>query len=257
LSFVVILSLLFLVLGWMGDYGKGIISFEGKGRSLLLDRKAEMSGFACQALVNCREGVQFALDIGLILLVQIYFEEARAVEAEAGSLADDFGGIDNVLEKGVVHCGQRAASRSLLSLHVVVAGGLGKDRSLSDDKYVLSAEFLLQLADQSGLNLAKLSQQLVRNEEDDGLLPGLPEGDLAGGEEMEGAEVGAEIGGVGFDLVEGVDDGLLDGGQRGVAALLLDLPVRRRRCDERALRRQGARFGLLGLLLLLLMLLWL
>ena len=53
-------------------------------------------------------------DIRNITLVQVYFEKARTVKLHSDSLSNNLSGEDEVLEHGVVHGSQSAASWSLL-----------------------------------------------------------------------------------------------------------------------------------------------
>ena len=87
------------------------------------------------------------LDVGLLVLVQMDLEEPGAVEPDAHPLAHDLGGVDEVVEDGVVHGHQGAGDGPLLLQLVGLAGGLGQDAALGDEDNVLAGELLLELAD--------------------------------------------------------------------------------------------------------------
>ena len=53
-------------------------------------------------------------NVGLLILVQVDLEKSATVQSDADSLADDFGRVDQVVKDGVVDCGQRTTTGSLL-----------------------------------------------------------------------------------------------------------------------------------------------
>ena len=87
------------------------------------------------------------LDVGLLVLVQMDLEEPGAVQLDPDPLSDDLGGVDEVVEDGVVHGHQGAGDGPLLLQLVGLAGGLGQDAALGDEDNVLAGELLLKLAD--------------------------------------------------------------------------------------------------------------
>jgi len=149
----------------------------------LLNREGEVGVFSGQFLVNDRESVQFMINVGFILGIKEDLEMPRVVELVSDASADDIGGEDEVLQDGVVHGGESPAPRSLLPLDVVFPGGLGNDLSLGDDDDMLAAEFLLEFADQTGLDLVIRGKEGIGDEDDDGLLVAF-DGDFAGPAEV-------------------------------------------------------------------------
>ena len=45
-------------------------------------------------------------NVGLLVLVQVDLEESGAVKTDPGTLANDLGGVDQVIEDGVVNSNQ-------------------------------------------------------------------------------------------------------------------------------------------------------
>ena len=65
-------------------------------------------------------------------------------------LANDLGGVDEVVQDGGVYRLQGAGPGPLLLQLIGLPGGLGKDPPLGDEDHVLPGELLLQLTDQPG-----------------------------------------------------------------------------------------------------------
>ena len=65
-------------------------------------------------------------------------------------LANDLGGVDEVVQDGSVDGLQGAGPGPLLLQLVGLPGGLGQDPPLGDEDHVLPGELLLQLTDQPG-----------------------------------------------------------------------------------------------------------
>ena len=87
-----------------------------------------------------------------LLLIQHDLEKLAAVLLGAGPLADDFDGIDQVGEDGLVHSGERAAARALLGLRgarAVRALRSGQDAAHGQEEDLAVGELLLELARQA------------------------------------------------------------------------------------------------------------
>ena len=76
-------------------------------------------------------------------MVVIYLEEARPIQADSYSLADNLSWVDQVVQDSVVDGHQSAGSRSLLLQLVGLPGGLGQDPPLGDEDDMLATELLL------------------------------------------------------------------------------------------------------------------
>jgi hypothetical protein len=61
-------------------------------------------------------------NVGLLVLVQVNLEEPGSVQPDPDPLAHDFGGVDEVVEDGVVHGDERARPGPLLLLLVALSG---------------------------------------------------------------------------------------------------------------------------------------
>ena len=97
-------------------------------------------------------------NVGLLVLVQVDLEESGAVKTDPGALANDLGGVDQVIEDGVVNSNQGTGHGSLLLKLVGLSCWLGQDPSLGNEDDVLAGELLLQLANQTGLDLLERLQ---------------------------------------------------------------------------------------------------
>ena len=156
-------------------------------------------------------------DVGLLVLVQMDLEEPGAVQLDPDPLADDLGGVDEVVEDGGVHGHEGAGAGPLLLQHVSLAGRLGEDPALGDEDDMLAGELLLELADQAGLDLLEGLALGHGDEDDDGLLAA--DLDLLGGGDVQLAQLGLEVG-VDLEVEEGLRDRLLE--LVGLLAVQLD-----------------------------------
>ena len=109
-------------------------------------------------------------NVGLLVLVEMNLEETSSVETETNPLADNLGGVDEVIEDSTVNGHQSAASWALLLLLVHFPSGLGQNPPLSDKDDMFTREFLLQFTDQAGLNLLEGLQLRHWHENNDRLL---------------------------------------------------------------------------------------
>ena len=65
---------------------------------MALDRELEDNVLVGQSLVHLRESVELGLDVDQILGVKEDLEDLGAVNSISDALADNLGGVDNVLE---------------------------------------------------------------------------------------------------------------------------------------------------------------
>merc|ERR1719402_120112 len=119
---------------------------------------------ASQLLVHTGIRADLVLNIGLLVAVQVHFDDAASIELHADTLSNDFSGVNQVLKHGVVHGGERAAAGALLLvLGPRLARRLGLDLALSDENNMFATEFLLQFAHQAHLDLLESSEEGRRN----------------------------------------------------------------------------------------------
>ena len=78
-----------------------------------------------------------------MILIVIYLEEARSIQADSYSLPDNLGRVDQVVQDSVVHGHQGARPGSLLLQLVGLPGGLGQDPPLGNEDHMLATELLL------------------------------------------------------------------------------------------------------------------
>ena len=80
-------------------------------------------------------------------------EESSAIEPDSDPLADDLRRVNEVVENRVVHSQQRARPRAFLLQLVHFSRRLGQHTALGNEHHVATGELLLQLADQTCLDL--------------------------------------------------------------------------------------------------------
>ena len=86
------------------------------------------------------------LDVGLLVFVEVDLVEPRPVEPDPRPLADDLGGVDEVVEDGGVDGHEGAGDGPLLLQLVRLPRRLRQDAALGDEDHVLPGKLLLQLA---------------------------------------------------------------------------------------------------------------
>eukprot|EP00736_Rhodelphis_marinus_P002015 Rmarinus@m.10384 len=133
-------------------------------------RVEELDVLAGQALVYRLERLQLVLGVGLVLAVKVHLGHTGGVEVVTGVLAHHLGRVDKVSEDRFVDGSESAGARARLLLESSLLVLTGKNPALGYDKNVLAAELLLQLPDQSLLDLMELGKKRDRHEDDDGLL---------------------------------------------------------------------------------------
>jgi len=127
----------------------------------------EVDVFTGQLLVDGAERVDFVLNLGLLSLIEEDLHHAASVELDANSLTNDLSRVDQVIEDGRVDRRQSAVAGSLLLLLVArLFGRFRQDAPLGDEDDVTSAELLLQLPDQTRLDLL-VGLELGNGDEDD------------------------------------------------------------------------------------------
>jgi hypothetical protein len=111
-------------------------------------RELKCDALARQPLVHLRVSVKSVVDTTALLLVEDDLEDLGAVLLLAETLADDFDGVDEIVENGVVDGGESSRPWALLLLSGAAAvGALGarKDAARGDDEDVAVGELLLEL----------------------------------------------------------------------------------------------------------------
>lgn len=70
--------------------------------SLPLRRKVEGNLLVGELSVNSSVSIGTSLNIGLVTSIKVDLEDTTSVNLAAGALSGDLGGVDNVLENGVL-----------------------------------------------------------------------------------------------------------------------------------------------------------
>mmetsp|Transcript_34727 Transcript_34727/g.86650 ORF Transcript_34727/g.86650 Transcript_34727/m.86650 type:complete len:236 (+) Transcript_34727:403-1110(+) len=209
-------------------------SGQSSGCSLRDHRELEARLLAGELLVNAAEGVELVLDVGRLLGVQVDFKQLRAVGAVARVLAHDLGRVDEILQDGVVHGGERAGHGPLLRQRAARLGLLPLDPALCDHDDMLARELLLELAHQPGLDLVRQLEQAVGHKQHHRLAPSNV--DLLSGDDVELLQLGLQIRAVRLKVEQRLRHLHLEGVRRRSALILHDL-VERGHVDEDGTRR--------------------
>lgn len=99
----------------------------------------------------------------------LHLDGLGTVNLDAGSLANDLGGIDKIIQDLLVDSSKSAGSWASLLL-ARVASRLGHDAALSNKENVTVRELLLELTGESLLNLVEGLELRNRDKDDDSLL---------------------------------------------------------------------------------------
>lgn len=122
-----------------------------------------------QLSINGSISVGAALNIGLVTSVKVHFKNTASVNLAPGALSGNFGGVNNVLQDGVLD-GSEGAGTGAQSLGLLGTGvTLSEDVTLGNNDDVTSGELLLQLTHKTGLDLLEWLLELVGHINDDGL----------------------------------------------------------------------------------------
>lgn len=111
-------------------------------------RELKGDGAARQSSVDLGVGVESVVDTATLLLIEDNLQQLAVVLLGAQTLADDFDGVDEVGEDGVVDGSQSSRTGSLLLLGVAGASGslgAGQDAARGKDQDVAVGELLLEL----------------------------------------------------------------------------------------------------------------
>ena len=172
-----------------------------------------------QLLVDVGNQGKAGLDALAIAGIDEDLADLGAVNAALDALADDVGGVEQVVEDVLEHGGAGAGTLDLDEL-VSLSGALG-DLAGGNDHDGLAGELLLKLGNEDLLDLANQHEVAEGVEDNQGLLLGDGVLDLLGGVDVEAADVLAEGLVVELQVVEGLGDLILSGGSLVVAALEL------------------------------------
>lgn len=112
--------------------------------------------------------------------VNIHFEDGRAVNPVTDALANNLRGVHEVIKDGLVDSSHGPGDRAELEGLSGTPRRLADDAALDDEDHRLSAELLLQLSHQTGLDATELDSLVVGDEDDDGTLLVSLELDLTG-----------------------------------------------------------------------------
>jgi hypothetical protein len=107
------------------------------------------------------------LNISLVLGVKVYLKDTLSINLATSPLSFDLGRVDNIVEDSILNSSQGAATRADSLGLVGTSKGLSKDGTLSNDKNLLSREFLLELTNKTSLDLLERLVELVGNVKDD------------------------------------------------------------------------------------------
>jgi hypothetical protein len=109
-----------------------------KGNLWVDDGKFEYHVLAGQRTIHLGEGIKLGLDVHDVLGVEVHLEGLGAVSLVSDALADDLGGVDDVLQDGVLDGGEGACARANALLHSRTVDGLGLHGALGNDNDMLA-----------------------------------------------------------------------------------------------------------------------
>lgn len=105
----------------------------------VLNGELEHNVLVRQGLVHLGECVQLGLNVHQVLGVQEDLQDLGAINLISNSLANNLGGVNNVLEDRLVHGGQGPRHRAGALLCGRSVEGLGEDSSLGNNHNVSAA----------------------------------------------------------------------------------------------------------------------
>jgi hypothetical protein len=185
-------------------------------------RELEDDVLAGERLVDLGKGVD-TVTCRLGFVVEVHLEEHGAIGSGSGSLANDFGWEDEIIENVLVDLCEGKLSRSQL-LELTGTTGFGSDdSSFGNDEDWLARELLLELLNEGTFldDLLELGEH--RNwDEDHNALLATTDINLLGCCDVDLSEWCLQLLRVDLEVVQGLCDRLLECG-RGSALGLLDL----------------------------------
>jgi len=123
--------------------------------------------FVGELAVDGSVDVRSSRNIGLVSGIEEDLHESLSVGLHSGALSGDFGGVDNIVQDGILNGGQCSRARTRSAGLLVASISLSENCALSNDHDDLSGEFLFELTDKFLVNLVDRFEQLERNIQDD------------------------------------------------------------------------------------------
>lgn len=139
-------------------------------------------------------GISTSLNIGLVTSIKVNLEHTTSINLTAGTLSSDLSGVHNILKDGILNRSQGTRTRAKTLGLLGTSVGLSENVTLCDNNDVTSGELLLELTDQTGLDLVEGLLELEGHIHDDGLGSGSAV-DFLGGGDVEVTKGGLELGG--------------------------------------------------------------
>mmetsp|Transcript_16388 Transcript_16388/g.32816 ORF Transcript_16388/g.32816 Transcript_16388/m.32816 type:complete len:220 (+) Transcript_16388:114-773(+) len=165
----------------------------------VLHRELEHNILVGEGLVHIGKSLKLGLNVDQILGVKVDLEGLGTVSLISNSLADNLGRVYNILQYGLVDGGQGSGHRAGALLCGLSVEGLGEDGSLSNNDHVSAAELLLELADNSRLDLVEILQLAERNKDDDSLAASI-QFHLLGSGYIQSVEISLKLSGRGLQV---------------------------------------------------------
>ena len=124
-----------------------------------------------ELLVDSRESIKLVFKRGGILGIKEDLEGLGTINLLTKSLTNNFGGVNHIIQDGIVNSGQSARSGTGL-LTVVTTTRNSQDTTLSNENDVTIRELLLEFTGKTCLNLVETRLARDGNEDDNSLLTG-------------------------------------------------------------------------------------
>jgi hypothetical protein len=125
--------------------------------------------FVGELSVDSSKSISTSLNICLVLGVQVDLDNSLSINLHSGSLSNNLGGVNDVIQNSVLNGSQCARSGTGSGGLLVTAVRFSQNSTLSNNQNMASRELLFQLTNKSLLNLIDVLQQFERNVQEDGL----------------------------------------------------------------------------------------
>ena len=132
---------------------------------LEVERNLLVGKFVVHISVSCDS----SLNIRLVLGVKVYLKDTLSINLATSPLSFDLGRVYNIVKNSILNSSQSTAARAYSLGLVGTREGLSEDGTLSDDEYLLSRVFLLELTNKTLVDLVERLEVLEGNIKDDSL----------------------------------------------------------------------------------------
>lgn len=123
-----------------------------------------------ELMVDSGKGIDLALNISLVLALQVNLKHPLSVNLDASALSSDFGGVNNILQDRILDSGEGTRTRTGSVAFLVTGERLSEDGTLGNNQNMASGKLLLEFPYKSGLDLVERFEKFEWNVQDNCLL---------------------------------------------------------------------------------------